>query len=130
MKTQTLLGHPDKFTSSEFTVLISMVLGFSCEDTRKLLGLKHDKYESVCQVLFEKLGASNHYTGVKKAYHFRNPLESVRTMGQVEKIVDENVKKAVLKVLKKANLSDSNTFVPQQVFLGPMPMVQKRQKFS
>ena len=94
-----------------------MALGLSYEDIRKLLGLKHDKYESVCQGLFEKLGESNHYTGVKKAYHIRKPLESLRTMGKVEKIVDENVKKAILKVLKKANLSDSNTFVPPFIFL-------------
>ena len=105
-----------------------MVLGFSCEDTRKLLGLKHDKYESVCQGLFEKLGESNHYTGVKKAYHIRKPLESLRTMGKVEKIVDENVKKAILKVLKKANLSDSNTFVPQQVFFRTYAIGSKKTK--
>lgn len=53
---------------------------------------------------------------LKTAYHIRKPLESIRTMGQVEKIVDENVKNAVIKVLRKAKLSDSNTFVPQQVF--------------
>ena len=61
-----IIGHPDKFTSSEFTVLKSMALGLSCEDIRKLLGLKHDKYECVFQGLFEKLGASNHYTAVKR----------------------------------------------------------------
>ncbi|MDA8762673.1 hypothetical protein N9M92_00425 [Flavobacteriaceae bacterium] len=53
---------------------------------------------------------------LKTAYHIRKPLESIRTMGQVEKIVDVNVKNAVLKVLKNANLSDENTFSPQQVF--------------
>lgn len=68
MKTQTLLGSPDKFTSSEFTVLKSMALGLSCDEIRNLLGLKGDKYESLCQGLFQKLGASNHYTAVKKAY--------------------------------------------------------------
>ena len=76
MKTQTLLGHPDKFTSSELTVLKSMALGLSCKDIRKLLGLKHDKYESVFQGLFEKLGASNHYTAVKKVI-IREGLNSV-----------------------------------------------------
>ncbi|MEK9609755.1 MAG: hypothetical protein VW058_08820 [Flavobacteriaceae bacterium] len=68
MKAQTLLGYPDKFTSSEFTVLKSMALGLSCEDIRKLLGLKEQKYKSVCRELFEKLGVSNHYTAVKVAY--------------------------------------------------------------
>ena len=65
MKTKTLLGHPDEFTSSEFTVLKSMALGLSCDDIRNLLGLKSEKYESLCRGLFEKLGASNHYTAVK-----------------------------------------------------------------
>lgn len=68
METQTQLGYPDKFTASEFTVLKSMALGLSCEDIRKLLGLKQGKYESVCRELFEKLGVSNHYTAVKVAY--------------------------------------------------------------
>mgnify|MGYP007008063768 FL=1 len=49
MKTQTLLGSADKFTSSEFTVLKSMALGLSCDEIRNLLGLKGDKYESLCQ---------------------------------------------------------------------------------
>lgn len=68
MKAKTLLGHPDEFTSSEFTVLKSMALGLSCDDIRNLLGLKSEKYESLCRGLFEKLGASNHYTAVKTAY--------------------------------------------------------------
>ena len=63
MKAKTLLGHPD-----EFTVLKSMALGLSCDDIRNLLGLKSEKYESLCRGLFEKLGASNHYTAVKTAY--------------------------------------------------------------
>lgn len=45
-----------------------MALGLSCDEIRKLLDLKSDKYDSVCRGLFEKLGASNHYTAVKKAY--------------------------------------------------------------
>ncbi len=49
-------------------------------------------------------------------------------MGQVEKIVDENVKKPVHKVLKKANLSDLNTFVPQQVFFRTYANGSKKTK--
>lgn len=68
MKQQTLLGHPDQFTSFEFTVLKSMALGLTCEEIRKLLNLDQKVYESVCSQLFEKLGATNHYTAVKTAY--------------------------------------------------------------
>lgn len=68
MKTETLLGHPVEFTSSEFTVLKSIALGLSCEDIRKLLDLDHEVYQSVCENLFEKLGVSNQYTAVKSAY--------------------------------------------------------------
>jgi hypothetical protein len=67
---------------------------------------------------------------LKTAYHIRKPLESIRTMGQVEKIVDLNVKNAVLKVLRNANLSDAYTFSPQQVFLRIMLMVPKRRRYS
>ena len=67
MKAQTIMGYPEKFTSSELTVLKSMALGLSCEDIRKLLGLKYQKYESLCRGLFQKLGVSNHYTAVKVA---------------------------------------------------------------
>jgi DNA-binding CsgD family transcriptional regulator len=85
MKTQTLLEHPDKFTSSEFTVLKSMALGLSCDEIRKLLDLKSDKYDFVCRGLFEKLGASNHYTAVKNAYqkkyldHKEHSLEDIKS---------------------------------------------------
>lgn len=68
MKEETLLGQPDNFTSSEFTILKSMALGLNCEEIRKLLDLEQESYASVCQGLFEKLGASNHYTAVKSAY--------------------------------------------------------------
>jgi len=53
---------------------------------------------------------------LKTAYHIRKPLESLRTIGQVEKIVDEKVKKEVLKVLKRAHPSEPQTFAPNQVF--------------
>lgn len=68
MKTQTLVEAPDQFSASELTVLKSIALGLSCEDIRKLLDIKSDKYESVCMGIFQKLGVSNHYTAVKVAY--------------------------------------------------------------
>jgi DNA-binding CsgD family transcriptional regulator len=59
---------PDLFSPTEYEVLKSMALGFSCEEIRKLLNFHQDQYESVCKGLFEKLQASNHYTAVKTAY--------------------------------------------------------------
>lgn len=53
---------------------------------------------------------------VKTAYHIRKPLESIRTVGQIEKIVDVNVRNAVLKVLKKTHLSNRDSFQPHKVF--------------
>lgn len=52
----------------------------------------------------------------KPAYHIRKPLESIRTVTQIEKIVDANVRNAVFKVLKKAHLSNRDSFVPHKVF--------------
>ena len=70
MKAKTLLGHPDEFTSSEFTVLKSMALGLSCDDIRNLLGLKSEKYESLCRGLFEKLERQKFSCPIKMAIRF------------------------------------------------------------
>ena len=64
------------------------------------------------------------------AYHIRKPLESIRTLGQIEKIVDKNVKNAVLKVLRETNLSDSTKFIPPQVFFTTYANGSKKQRFS
>ena len=53
---------------------------------------------------------------LNKAYHIRKPLESIRTMVQVQKIVDEKVKKAVIRVLGNAKLLDAQSFSPHKVF--------------
>ena len=53
MKEETLLGQPDNFTSSEFTILKSMALGLNCEEIRKLLDLEQESYASVCQGLLK-----------------------------------------------------------------------------
>lgn len=74
--------------------------------------------------IFGKRTPPNHET----AYHIRKPLESIRTLGQVEKIVDINVKNAVLKVMSKANLSDSTKFIPQQVFFRTYANGSKKTK--
>ena len=68
MKQPAALGKPAPFSSSEFTVLKSMALGLTCDEIRKLLNLDQKVYESVCHQLFQKLGATNHYTAVKTAY--------------------------------------------------------------
>ena len=62
---------------------------------------------------------------LETAYHIRKPLESIRTLGQVQKIVDEKVRNAVIKVLEKANLSNEHTFVPSQVFFKTKANGQK-----
>lgn len=68
MKTETLSGHPDIFSSAEFTLLKSLALGLSCADIRKLIGLNNGQYESICKSLFQKLEAANPYVAVKKAF--------------------------------------------------------------
>ena len=67
---------------------------------------------------------------LKTAYHIRKPLESIRTMGQVQKIVDENVKKAVMKVLDRANLSEAHSFSPYKVFFTTKANGQRTSKVS
>mgnify|MGYP007024786477 CR=1 FL=1 len=65
---------------------------------------------------------------LQTAYHIRKPLESLRTLGQVEKIVDEKVRDAVMKVLKKANLSNEQSFLPSNVFFKIKANGQKSTK--
>ena len=65
---------------------------------------------------------------LETAYHIRKPLESIRTLGQVEKIVDINVKKVIYNILKKGNLSEDFSFVPSQVFFNTLPNGSKKTK--
>jgi len=79
-----------KLTAKEFLVLRSYALGMSEQQLYKLLEVSQLKFLKIKKDLMQKL-----------ALHIRKPLQQIKTISQVDKIVDPVIKKIVQKAVLK-----------------------------